>query len=91
MIRTITFKSNYNTLLSVQIEEKDVFKAIHRAYGYMYDILTTSFSCNKDEVFFFHNMEIVSRGTINSKNIEKVKNYERSLLEIIELWKKENE
>ena len=91
MIRIITFKSNYNTLLSVQIEEKDAFKAIHRAYGYMYDILTTPFSCNKDEIFFFHNMETVSRGTIDPKDIEKVKNYERSLLETIELWKKKNE
>lgn len=91
MIRTITFKSNLGTLFSVTVEEKNALRAIHRAYAYIFDILTTDFSVSKDEVFNFVSMEIVSRGTIPVEEIEKVKKYEYSLLKTIEQWKKKNE
>lgn len=91
MIRTITFKSNFGTVFSITVKEENALKAIHRAYAYIFDILTTDFSVSKDEVFNFVSMEIVSRGTIPVEEIEKVKKYEYSLLKIIEQWKRKNE
>lgn len=91
MKRILTFKSNFGTVFSITVEEENALKAIHRAYAYIFDMLTTDFSVSKDEVFNLVSMEIVSRGTIPVEEIEKVKKYEYSLLKIIEQWKKKNE
>lgn len=91
MKRILIFKSNFGTVFSITIEEENALRAIHRAYAYIFDILTTDFSVSKGEVFNFVGMEIVSRGTIPIEEIEKVEKYEYSLLKTIEQWKKKNE